>query len=39
VTVAHPNGILYIVLIAPDSERQYVDRTFNQMLQSVQLAF
>lgn len=39
VTVAHPNGILYIVLIAPDSERQYVDRTFNQIIQSVQFAF
>jgi len=39
VTVAHPNGIMYIVFIAPDSERQYVDRAFNQMLQSVQFSF
>jgi len=39
VTLAHPNGILYIVLIAPDSERQYVDRAFSQMLQSIQLTY
>ncbi|MEN6536356.1 MAG: M48 family metallopeptidase [Bryobacteraceae bacterium] len=39
VTVAHPNGIMYIVLIAPESERQYIDRTFDQMLKSVQFSF
>jgi hypothetical protein len=39
VTVAHPNGIMYIVLIAPEGERQYVDRTFDQMLKSVQFSF
>lgn len=39
VTVAHPNGIFYVVFIAPDSERQYVDTAFNQMLQSLQFTF
>ena len=39
VTVAHPNGILYLVFIAPDGERQYVDRVFDQMLQSIQFTF
>lgn len=39
VTVAHPNGIFYLVLIAPDNERQYVDRAFDQMLQSLQFTF
>ncbi len=39
VTVAHPNGIFYLVFIAPDSERQYVDKAFDQMLQSLQLTF
>lgn len=39
VTVAHPNGIFYVVLIAPESERQYVDKTFDQMLQTLQFSF
>jgi hypothetical protein len=39
ITAAHPNGIVYIVLIAPESERQYVDRVFEQMLQSIQFSF
>lgn len=39
VTVARPNGLLYLVLIAPESERQYVDRVFEQILQSIQFSF
>jgi hypothetical protein len=39
VTVAHPNGVFYLVLIAPDNERQYVDGPFDQMLQSLQFTF
>jgi hypothetical protein len=39
VTVAHPNGIFYVVLIAPDSERQYVEKAFDKMLQSLQFTF
>jgi len=39
ITVAHPDGILYIVLVAPESERQYADRVFDQMLQSVRFSF
>jgi len=39
VTVAHPNGILYIVLVAPESEGQYANRTFDEMLQSMQFGF
>lgn len=39
VTVAHPNGIFYMVLIAPDSERQYVDKALDQMLQSLEFSF
>jgi hypothetical protein len=39
ITLPHPNGILYIVLISPESERQHVDRVFDQMLQSVQFTY
>ncbi len=39
ITVPHPNGILYIVLISPESERQQVDRVFDQMLQSIQFTY
>jgi Zn-dependent protease with chaperone function len=39
VTVSHPNGLLYMVFIAPESERQYVDRVFDQMLQSIRFSF
>lgn len=38
ITVAHANGILYLVLIAPDRERQYMDRVFDQMLQPIQFS-
>ena len=39
VTVAHPNGIFYVVLVAPESESQYATPAFDQMLQSMRLAF
>lgn len=39
VTVAHPNGMLYLVFVAPDSERQYSEGAFNQMLQSIRFNF
>ncbi len=39
VTVAHPNGILFVVLVAPESEGQYANRTFDQMLQSMRFGF
>ena len=39
VTVAHPNGIFYLVFIAPESERAYGDPVFDQMLRSVQFSF
>ncbi len=31
VTVAHPNGMLYLVVVAPESETQYADVAFNQI--------
>jgi hypothetical protein len=39
VTVAHPNGMLYLVFIAPDSEAQYANGAFDTMLQSVRFSF
>jgi hypothetical protein len=39
VTVAHPNGLLYLVFIAPDSEGPYVNSTFDQMIQSIRFSF
>ncbi len=38
-TVAHPDGILYLVFVAPDSEGQYADDAFNQMTQSIRFRF
>lgn len=39
ITVAHPDGLVYVVFIAPESERQHVDRVFEQMLQSIRFSF
>ncbi len=39
VTVAHPNGMLYLVFVAPESETQYADVAFNQMIQSLRFNF
>ncbi len=39
VTVAHPNGIVYFVLIAPESEQQYANNAFDQMIRSVRFRF
>jgi len=39
VTVAHPNGILYLVFVAPASEGQYANGTFDRMIQSVRFSF
>jgi hypothetical protein len=39
VTVAHPDGILYLVFVAPESEGQYANGAFEQMIQSVRLRF
>jgi len=39
VTVAHPDGILYIVFVAPQSEGQYANRSFDEMLQSMRFSF
>lgn len=39
VAVSHPDGILYMVLIAPQGERQYANGAFNQMLRSIRFRF
>ena len=39
VTMAHPNGILFIVFVAPESEGQYANRVFDDMLQSMRFGF
>jgi len=39
VTFPHPNGILYMVLVAPESEEQYANRAFDEMLQSLRFRF
>jgi Zn-dependent protease with chaperone function len=39
VTVAHPNGMLYLVFVAPDSEGQYANGTFDRIIQSIHFSF
>jgi len=39
VTVAHPDGILYLVFVAPESEGQYANGAFEQMIQSMRFRF
>ncbi|MBZ5562893.1 MAG: M48 family metalloprotease [Acidobacteriia bacterium] len=39
VTIPHPNGMLYLVFVAPDSERPYADGAFDQMIQSIRFRF
>jgi hypothetical protein len=39
VTVAHPNGIFYIALIAPESEGQAANHAFDQMMRSIRFRF
>ena len=39
ITVSHPDGVFYLVLVAPESERQYADRAFDDMLQSLRFNF
>lgn len=38
VTVQHPQGLFYMVLIAPESEYQAAQPAFEQMIQSIQFA-
>jgi hypothetical protein len=38
VTVEHPKGLFYMLLIAPSSERQASQQSFNQMVNSLRLA-
>ena len=38
VTTVRPEGLFYIVFIAPESEFQQVEPVFNQMLRSVRFA-
>jgi beta-barrel assembly-enhancing protease len=39
VTVAHPNGILYLVFVAPESEGTYASGAFDRMLQSIRFSY
>ena len=39
VTVAHPNGMLYLVFVAPDSEGQYANGAFDKIIQSIRFSF
>ncbi len=39
VTVAHPNGILYFIFIAPESAGQEASGIYDQMLQSMRFRF
>ena len=39
VTVVHPNGMLYLVFVAPDNEGQYSNGTFDTILQSIRFSF
>jgi hypothetical protein len=39
VTVAHPNGMLYLVFVAPDSEGHYANGTFDKIIQSIRFSF
>ncbi len=39
VTVAHPNGILYVVFVAPAREAQYANTVFDQIAQSIRFRF
>ena len=38
VTMGHPKGLFYMLLIAPSSERQASQQSFNQMVNSLRLA-
>ena len=39
VTVTHPDGILYVVFVAPASEAQYANTVFDQITQSIRFGF
>lgn len=39
VTVNHPDGILYVVFVAPASEAQYANKAFDQITQSIRFGF
>ncbi len=39
VTLVHPNGIFFIVFVSPESEGQYANRAFDDMLQSMRFGF
>ncbi len=39
ITLAHPDGMMYVVLVAPEGEAQYANRAFDQMLQSLRFRF
>ena len=38
-TVAHPNGIFFVVFVAPESEAEYANPVFERMLQSMRFGF
>ena len=38
ITVAHPKGLFYMLLVAPSSERQAAQQSFNQMVNSLRFA-
>ncbi len=38
-TVQHPNGILFIVFVAPQSESQYAKPAFDRMMKSLRFGF
>jgi len=39
VTLSHPNGLFYIIFVAPESESQFANRVFEQMLDSMRFGF
>jgi len=39
VTLPHPDGIFYIVFVTPESESQYANRVYEQMLESMRFSF
>jgi hypothetical protein len=39
VTVQHPNGILYLVFVAPESEGSYANSAFDRILRSMRFSF
>jgi hypothetical protein len=38
-TVSHPNGILYVVFVSPQSETQYANKVFDRIIRSMRFSF